>query len=386
MKKLVYSFILLVMAVGCQKSPNHKISASPAASPSMTEPVSGPFTAQELRQFTALDPIDTHTHVYMATPQFYAMLKNLNLHILDITLKANTLPQYTDLAKEKAAAWKVVDGSDGYVAFCSTFDPYQMNRPDFAQLAIRGINEDFAKGAVAVKIWKNVGMEIRDNKGNYIMPDNAILEPIFQDIEKHKKTLIAHLADPNSVWEAPNTAAPDYEYLKQNPALYMYGKPAAPSKAEILRARDHILENNPKLRVVGAHLGSMESDFNQLGRHLDKYPNLAVDLAARVVYFEMQPRENAIAFITKYQDRLIYGTDNEFDSVSSQTLSQWQETYANDWRYFATNDIILYRNQKIRGLALPPSILQKIYHSNAVKWFPGIVGVNHMLDSDSRKK
>ena len=88
-----------------------------------------------------------------------------------------------------------------------------------------------------------------------------------------------------------------------------------------------MLEANPNLRVVGAHLGSMEADFHQLAQHLDKYPNFAVDLAARMPYVEMQPRAEMIAFITKYQDRLIYATDNELppDSNAQKPMKDWEE-------------------------------------------------------------
>jgi predicted TIM-barrel fold metal-dependent hydrolase len=93
-----------------------------------------------------------------------------------------------------------------------------------------------------------------------------------------------------------------------------------------------------------------------------------------MVYVELQPRAKMIEFITKYQDRLIYGTDNELAPEVSTTIAEWQDAYANDWRYLATNDLVLYRNKRIQGLALPPEILRKIYHDNAVKWFPGILG------------
>src|ERR1035437_2760198 len=263
---------------------------------------------------------------------------------------------------------------------CTTFDPFKFNRPNFAENANRGINEDFARGAVAIKIWKNVGMEIKDAKGNYIMPDNPVFEPIFKDIAAHNKTLVAHLADPNTIWEAPNPKAADYNYYMQHPQQYMYIQHGAPSKASILLARAHILDANPNLRVVGAHLGSMEADFNQLAQHLDKYPNFAVDLAARMPYVEMQPRADLIAFITKYQDRLIYATDNELnpDSNASNTMKEWEDRYANDWRFFATNDVVEYNGHKAQGLALPQPILRKLYHDNAVKWFPGILeAVSH---------
>jgi predicted TIM-barrel fold metal-dependent hydrolase len=377
-KRLAMSLVLLLAVAGCNKTQAPKVSTSTAATASVT-PVSGPFTAQELPQFAALDPVDTHTHAFQDAPELYAMLKRLNLHTLDITLVDDSDPELKNLGKERKDAWAVVHHSDGYIAMCSTFDPFKYNQPKFAENANRIIDEDFSRGAVAVKIWKNVGMEIKDAKGKYIMPDNPVFEPIFKNIQAHNKTLIAHLADPNTIWEAPNPKAADYDYYTHHPELYMYTKPGAPSKAAILVARDHVLEANPKLRVVGAHLGSMEADFHQLAQHLDKYPNFAVDLAARMPYVEMQPRADLIAFVTKYQDRLIYATDNEFfpGANPQDAMKEWEDRYANDWRFFATNDVVEYHGQKIQGLALPQSILRKLYHDNAVKWFPGILGNAH---------
>lgn len=373
MDKFFFACLLLVATAACSGVVDKPPAVTPRGTP-VSIPVSGAFSGPELRRFTALAPIDSHTHVFERSSAFYAMLKKLNLHILDILVDDDTIPEYADFTRQARDGWAVVRAGDGRVALCTTFDAYKFSRPDFSAEAIRKLNQDFADGAIAVKFYKVVGMEIKDSKGNYLLPDNPVFEPIFKDIAAHRKTLITHLADPNSAFEAPNSAAPDYEYLMQNPKLYMYGKPGAPTKAEILKARDHILDRNPNLRMVGAHLGSMESDFNQLGRHLDQYPNFAVDLAARMAYFEMQPRAKMIAFITKYQDRLIYGTDSEFYPAVSDTPKDWEDTYANDWRYLATNDIILYRKRRVQGLALPPSVLRKIYHDNAVKWFPGILG------------
>jgi predicted TIM-barrel fold metal-dependent hydrolase len=370
MGKLLLSGILFAIAGTYCSHAVDKPSAVAASGPV----VSGSFSRLELREFAGLGPIDSHAHVFEKSPAFYAMLKKLNLHILDIRVDDDTIPEYADFTKEAQDAWAVVRASDGRIALCTTFDAYKFSQPGFSGEAIRELNEDFARGAIAVKFYKVVGMEIKDSKGNYILPDNPVFEPIFKNIAAHNKTLIAHLADPDSAFEAPNPAAPDYEYLMQNPKLYMYGKAGAPTKPEILQARDRILDENPNLRMVGAHLGSMESNFSQLGQHLDRYPNFAVDLAARMAYFEMQPRETMIEFITKYQDRLIYGTDNEFYPAVPDTPKDWEDTYANDWRYLATNDIILYRKKRVQGLALPQSVLHKIYHDNAVKWFPGILG------------
>jgi hypothetical protein len=123
----------------------------------------------------------------------------------------------------------------------------------------------------------------------------------------------------------------------------------------------------------------MEADFHQLGQHLDDYPNFAVDLAARMPYLVMQPRADIIAFIEKYQDRLLYATDNELNAgaeVSDATRS-WESTYAFDWRFFSTSDTLEYKDRKLQGLSLPAPILRKLYHDNAVRWIPGILQNPH---------
>jgi predicted TIM-barrel fold metal-dependent hydrolase len=366
--KALALFLTVGIAVGI-------VHCQSASSPSVPKAVVGPFSSEELPNFRALEPIDTHAHVFAADPAFVAMLKKLNLHILDVLVVNDMTPGHDDLAKLKQEAWDVAHNGEGHVALCTTFDPYSFAQQDYAQNALRGLNEDFANGAIAVKLWKNVGMEIKDANGKYLMPDDPVFEPIFEDIQAQGKTLLAHVADPDSGWQKPNPKSPDYEYYRDNPKAYMYGKSGAPKKEEILRARDHVLEKNPSLRVVGAHLGSMESNLTDLGTHLDRYPNFAVDLAARMPYFEMRSRETMIAFITKYQDRLIYGTDIEFSGEPNQSVVKLEDVYANDYRYFATNDIVLYKDKPVQGLNLPATILRKLYHDNAVKWFPGIVGV-----------
>jgi hypothetical protein len=67
--------------------------------------------------------------------------------------------------------------------------------------------------------------------------------------------------------------------MEEEPWWYMYNKRGMNSEEAILKARDHILEQNPTLRVVGAHLGSLEASFADLGAHLDRYPNFASDMA-----------------------------------------------------------------------------------------------------------
>lgn len=331
--------------------------------------------AEALRQFAALQPVDTHTHVFQASPAFHAMLQQLHLHVVDICV-VDTHSKRGLLATQVREASAVVHQNHGHAWLCTTFDPYKVNDADFAGQAVRQLNRNFAAGAVAVKIWKNVGMEIQRPDGKYIMPDDPVFAPIYRDIAAHHKTLIAHLAEPDSCWLPPNPASPDYSYYNEHPEWYMYRHPERPKKATILAARDHLLAEYPHLRVVGAHLGSMETDVDQIARRLDRYPNFAVDTAARVPYLMLQPREKVRAFLIKYQDRILYGTDLELlpGDHAQKKLNWWRESYARDWRFFATDDVLDYNGHSVRGLALPAPVLRKIFHDNAVRWIPGVMG------------
>lgn len=339
-----------------------------------------------LRALAAIEPIDTHTHVAKGDPSFYAMLARLHMHILDILLVDDQEAYRKDLNTQRRDAASVIQASHGHAALCTSFDPFQFDKADFAESAIHGLNEDFVHGAVAVKIWKNIGMELKDKNGRYVLADDPKFETIYRDIQEHDRTLIAHQAEPDEAWQAPNPNGLDYSYYKENPFWYMYNKPDAPRKQQILDARDHLLAENPKLRVVGAHLGSMEDNLEGLGERFDRYPNFAVDTAARVVHLVVMPTDLVRNFVLKYQDRIVYGTDLGFskDSSPPEVIKEWEGQYAQDWRYFATRDKFDYEGHPTQGLGLPPSVLRKLYHDNAVRWFPGIIAAHQSATAHGR--
>ena len=336
-----------------------------------------------LKAFAEMHPVDAHVHLYKNDPAFRALLERLKLHILDILLIVDNDPLYRGREPLHRDALAVIQTSEGQAALCTTFDPYKFADPDFADKAIHQLNEDFARGAVAVKIWKNVGMEIKKADGSFLLPDDPVLEPIYRDIADHGRTLIAHLADQDSCWQPPNPDSPGYSqgysrhgYYQQHPEWYMYLHPDHPRKDAILAARDHLLEMNRDLRVVGAHLGSMETDVDQIAKHFDKYPNFAVDTSARVPYFMIQPRAKVRAFFVKYQDRILYATDLAVmpQDNTEKALEEWISTYERDWKFFATDQSVEYKGHTYQGLRLPESVLRKLYHANAVRWIPGILG------------
>ena len=329
-----------------------------------------------LKAFAEMNPIDAHVHLYKDDPAFGTLLQRLKLRVLDICLIDDRDPYFKAMEPQRGDVQRVVHGTSGRAVLCTTFSPYDFEEPGFSARAIRQLNQDFADGAVAVKIYKTIGMEIRTKAGKYLMPDDRAFKPVYKDIAAHHRTVVAHLAEPNSCWEPPNPASPDYEYYERHAEEYAYAHPEWPSKAAILAARDHVLAEYPKLRVVGAHLGSMEADLNEMAQRFDRYPNFAVDTAARVPYFILQPRDKVRAFLLKYQDRILYATDLVVmpQDNTEKALQQWTSTYERDWKFFATDQTVEYKGHTARGLRLPESVLRKLYRDNAIRWIPGIVG------------
>ena len=369
--KVIRLLSLLAMIASGLNSTGPTIGSAPLAA-QQSGPPKGSSLNTLLSSFAAVDPIDAHVHVYTDDFRLNTFLKQYNLHFLDIAVIDDRDPFYKALQPQLHNALLLVHSSGGHTSLCTTFSPYDFEKPGFSQRVIRQLNENFSEGAVAVKIYKTIGMEIKKTGGGYLMPDDPVFKQIYLDIAAHNRTVIAHLAEPTSCWLPPDPASVDYEYYRQHPGEYAYQHPEWPSKAAILAARDHMLEENPKLRVVGAHLGSMELDVNEIAKRFDLYPNFAVDTAARVPYLMLQPREKVRAFLIKYQDRVLYGTDVEIlpGNDVEASLNHLKNTYARDWKYFATDEICEYQGKKIQGLGLPPSVLRKLYHDNAVRWFP----------------
>jgi predicted TIM-barrel fold metal-dependent hydrolase len=333
-------------------------------------------TAGDVASFSAVAPIDAHAHLYKDDPAFGSLMKRLNLRILDILVVDDRDPYAKGMEPQRGDVLKVIHSTGGRAVMCTTFSPYEFEEPGFAQRTIHQLDADFAAGAIAVKIYKVMGMEMKSKAGKYVLPDDPAFEPIYKYIATRNRTVVAHLAEPDSCWQAPNPASPDYEYYNENPQEYAYAHPEWPSKAAILAARDHLVAENPKLRVVGAHLGSMEADVNEIAKRLDRYPNFAVDTAARVPYFMLQPRDKVRAFLIKYQDRILYATDlvTMPKDDTAKALANWNSTYERDWKFFATDQTVEYKGHSYRGLALPGPVLVKIFHDNAVRWLPGIMG------------
>jgi predicted TIM-barrel fold metal-dependent hydrolase len=265
--------------------------------------------------------------------------------------------------------------------FASTFDLTHRDDPDYVDQVKRWLDASFEQGAVMVKIWKEVGMEVKDRQGRFILPDDPLFDPIYAFLVERRKPLLAHLAEPLEAWQPLDPNGVHYGYYSKNPEWHLYGRAGFPSHAEIIASRDRILERFPNLTVIGAHLGSLERDVDELARRFDRYPNFYVDCSARTADLSRQPTEKVRDFLVRYQDRVLYGLDQtrapdpQRESSAAERLAfakSLEDSYRRDFRYYAGEGEMEYRGKTVRCLSLPREVLEKLYHRNAERIIPGL--------------
>jgi predicted TIM-barrel fold metal-dependent hydrolase len=268
-----------------------------------------------------------------------------------------------------------------WIDWATSFSLENWGAPDWEKSAIETIDETFARGAHAVKVWKEIGMVLKDPDGSFVMIDDERFDPVFEHITASGKSLVAHIGEPRNCWLPLEemTVNNDRKYFEEFPQYHSYLHPEIPHYQEHVDARDRVLAKHPNLRVVGCHLGSLEWSVDELGKRFDKYPNFAVDLAARVCHFQVQDREKVREFCIRYQDRILYGTDlgagyTYMKTDIDGTIEKINTTYDKDYQYFATDDEmeVWEVNGAFRGLALPAGVLKKMFHDNMFKWYPTV--------------
>lgn len=321
--------------------------------------------------------IDAHIHYYGDHPASLKLLDRLEVRSLNICVSRDN----RGLWRRQVETWKTLaDQHPNRYAWCTSFDTPRFDDPGYADQVIEQLKQDFQAGAVGCKIWKNVGMEIKKPSGEFLMVDDPLFDPIFDYLERANTTLIAHLAEPLACWQPLNPGAPHHNYYYTHPEWHMANKPGFPSHGEILAARDRVLDKHPGLRVVGAHLASLEYDVAEIATRLDRYPNLAIDTSARVLDLAAQDTEVVREFFVDYQDRILFGTDIvQGEPVSAMSGLERQEhlehiarVYQRHFDFFETDQTISVGDRETQGLGLPQGILLKFYSTNALHWFPSL--------------
>jgi hypothetical protein len=352
---------------------------------------------------TSYRVIDIHHHCDVPDPETW----RIRVEMLDragVSAVANldagrvdgTLSGWMDLQK----------GSPGRVLQFPKFskkDFEGIDNPGFFEGLVKELQRAAELGARGIKIWKDLGMFIRDVSGKLLRIDDPRLDPFWAKCGELGLVVFMHSADPRSYWYPLTYNSFHYGRSEEDQYTRI---PGMPTWEELIAQRDAVVAKHPKTIFIGAHFASMTLDLSGLAERMDRYPNLYTECGARL---RMLGRLNPKAvrdFFTRYQDRILFGTDiggllaprktksqnwlvygvddpelPKIDLKDVQAVRRWQDrqvvAYSRHFEYFETDRTDLLDPggfgadwMRLSGVKLPPEILEKLYHGNAERLVP----------------
>ena len=331
-----------------------------------------------LDDFYKKTKVDAHLHINTNDASFPEQANLDNFTLLSINTE---VPGYPSIPEQQDFMQNQKKRFSGKVNYLTTFETQTREQRDWHKRVIRYLEESLSSGAVGVKVWKNIGMDIQDANGLFIKIDDVLFDPIFNYLEQNKITVCGHIGEPKNCWLPLEemTVAGDKAYFRDHPEYHMYCHPDYPGYQELVHSRDRLLEKHPNLKFVGAHLGSLEWSVDEIAKRLDKYSNLAVDLASRIDHLQYQSItdwQKVHDFFIQYQDRIIYGTDLVVDDSNNlvEFRKEAHSTWLTDWKYFTSEEWMTTAtaSSKFQALRLPSDVIDKIYYQNAIHWYPSL--------------
>ena len=245
----------------------------------------------------------------------------------------------------------------------------KIDDPDFSHEMVVQLDDGVSRGARGLKILKDLGLGVRDKGGKLIAVDDPRLDPIFEECGKLGIPVFIHTGDPESFFHPIDGANERYEELIEHPDWSFYGQ--FPSLEELLEARNRMFAKHPHTTFVSLHMGWPEN-LPWVAEMLNHYPNVMVEFGAREAELGRQPLQTRELFL-KYQDRVMFGTDNGMDVEMYRNHFRWLETADESFDYWGSPG---QGRWEIYGLQLPDAVLEKIYHLNAERLFAQFKGTN----------
>lgn len=248
--------------------------------------------------------------------------------------------------------------------------------PNYPQIQAQQIEQAHRDGAHGLKILKTLGLYLRENitSGELVKIDDPRFDPMWDACGQFHIPVAIHVSDPVAFFTPTDRFNERYEELNNHPDWSFYGRDF-PSNAQLLEARNRVIARHPKTRFIVLHVGNFAENLANVSENLDRFPNMTVDIAARIGELGRQPR-TARKFFDRYQDRILFGTDAtpHGDQTPQQVFND--PLYEIYYRFLETEDeyfeyapakIPPQGRWRIYGINLPEDILRKVYFENAAR-------------------
>jgi predicted TIM-barrel fold metal-dependent hydrolase len=283
------------------------------------------------------------------------------MDMLNVQAIVNLSGGFGDLLKRN------IEGLDAaypgrFYTFCNV-DWADVGASGWADRACAQIAADAAAGARGLKIFKRLGLQIRDTQDDLVMPDDPRIADIWDQAGALDIPVLIHVADPRAFFRPLDRLNERWDELHHRPEWLFYG-PEYPAFEQLIEALYHLVESHPGTNFITAHVGCYPENLGFVARMMDRYPNLYTDISARIAELGRAPYSARDWFLS-YPERILFGTDQSPRVSMYQTHFRFLETADEYFDYQAGAAIPPQGRWKIYGLFLPDEVLRSVYHENA---------------------
>jgi predicted TIM-barrel fold metal-dependent hydrolase len=228
------------------------------------------------------------------------------------------------------------------------------------------VRDAFARGAKGLKVWKDLGLHLRDERGDLVMPHDERLDPVWDAVAEAGVPVTIHVADPVAFFEPLDERNERLEELLANPDWWFGDRERFPSFEQLIDALESLVARRRDVTWIGAHVLCNAEDVSWIARVLDTYPNVYADVAARIAELGRVPR-SARALIVERPDRFLLGTDAfPPDPAVYAVHRRFLETADEHFPYDGeTEEPPSQGRWAISGLELPSDALRSLYAGTA---------------------
>jgi predicted TIM-barrel fold metal-dependent hydrolase len=241
----------------------------------------------------------------------------------------------------------------------------KIDDPNFGTNNVEIIKDAVKQGVIGLKVYKNLGLNLKDNSGERVKVDDKRLNPIWEICGELNIPVLIHSGEPSPFFDPIDKHNERWLHARQKPQSFR-NSDEYPSFDEVMQEQYNMFKNNPNTTFINAHLGWYGNDLDKMSAQLDDLTNVYTEIGAVIAELGRQPIR-ARRFFIEHQDRVLFGKDtykkSEFD-VYFRIL----ETSDEYFDYYRKR----HAHWKMYGLNLPDSILKKLYYKNARKLFPSI--------------
>ena len=305
--------------------------------------------------------IDFHSHDY---PKTDAQVDEWVRTMDEVGIAKTIILSYTTGKSFDSVVAKYARYKDRFEIWCG-FDYTGYEQPGWEQHAVAELERCYKMGARGVGELGDKGLGefySKPTAGLGLHIDDERMKPLLEKCAALQMPVSIHVAE--DAWMYAKTDSTNDGLMNSATWHVDMSKKGILDHDQLIATLENAVKNNPRTTFIACHLANTCSNLNVLARMFDTYPNLYADIAAR--YGEIAPIPRFVhAFMEKYANRLVYGTD----------MGTSKEMYRVTFRILETADEHFYEQEffnyhwPLYGLSLTDATLKKIYSDNSRQIF-----------------